>query len=94
MATELKLTKEDLIELEEFKKRNFQERMDFIAKHVEWMKSHPKEWSEDQNRVINWQMKDDVKMTPEILIDMQSGRTCEKMNKVENRTRMQRSKVR
>ncbi len=37
--------------------RNKKERLDFISKWVEWMKKHPKKWSKEQNKVIDWQMK-------------------------------------
>jgi len=47
----------DLKSLDESIARNQKERMEFIVKRVEWMQSHPKKWSKEQNKVINWQME-------------------------------------
>lgn len=41
-------------EFEEFKRRNFEERLEFIRKYAEWLKKTPnKEWSEQQNEIID-----------------------------------------
>ena len=50
----LKLTEKDLKELEEEKKRNFEQRLDFIDAYVEWLKKTPnKKWSKQQNKMLN-----------------------------------------
>ncbi|MDO8537595.1 MAG: hypothetical protein Q7S21_01800 [archaeon] len=41
MEFELKLSKKDLEELEEEKKKFFQERIDFHNAHLEWLKENP-----------------------------------------------------
>ncbi len=44
----------DLKELEEDKKRNFEERLKFIDSWVEYIKSHSdREWSEQQKAMID-----------------------------------------
>lgn len=49
----LKLTKKDLKELEEEKKRNFKQRLEFIDMYVEWLKKTPnKVWSKQQNKLL------------------------------------------
>ena len=43
-----------LKELEKFKKDNFQERLEFIDKYVEWLKKKPnKKWSSEQKNIIS-----------------------------------------
>ncbi len=43
----------DLKELEEHKKRNFEERLRFIDLYVEWLKKTPNEvWSRQQRRLM------------------------------------------
>ena len=50
--------KVDLEELKRDKEQNFRERLAFVDWWVEYMKNKSdKEWSEEQNRVINPQMK-------------------------------------
>jgi len=50
----MKTPKIDLKELEEFKKENFRERLEFIEKYVEWLKKTPnKEWSKQQKELID-----------------------------------------
>jgi len=47
----------DLKELEEDKKRNFKERLEFIKFWVEYIKTHDdKEWSRQQNVLIDSQV--------------------------------------
>ena len=46
----------DLNELKLAKEKNFQERLKFIDWWVEYMKKH-KNWSEKQNKVIDYQIK-------------------------------------
>ena len=54
MGKGLKLTKKDLKELEEEKKRNRQQRMEFVDMYAEWLKKTPnKAWSSQQNKLIN-----------------------------------------
>ncbi|OIO23147.1 hypothetical protein AUJ65_04265 [Candidatus Micrarchaeota archaeon CG1_02_51_15] len=44
----------DLRKLKADKKKNFEERLDFISRYVEWLKKTPNaEWSKQQNVVIN-----------------------------------------
>jgi len=44
----------DLKELEELKKENFRQRLEFIEKYVEWLKKTPnKEWSKQQKELID-----------------------------------------
>ncbi|MBI5636149.1 hypothetical protein HY993_04270 [Candidatus Micrarchaeota archaeon] len=46
----LVLTKKDLLELKEEKKRNFEARLEFIDLYCEWLKKTPnKVWSRQQN---------------------------------------------
>ncbi len=46
--------KVDLEELEEEKKRNFEERLKFIDLYVEWLKKTPnEEWSKQQKELID-----------------------------------------
>jgi len=41
-------------EFEELKKRNFEERLEFIRKYAEWMKKTPnKVWSKQQKDLID-----------------------------------------
>lgn len=50
----LKLTKKDLKEIEEEKKRNFKQRLEFIDLYVKWLKKTPnKVWSKQQNKLLN-----------------------------------------
>jgi len=50
----LKLTKKDFAELEEEKKRNFEQRLKFIDMYTEWLKKTPnKVWSRQQNKFLN-----------------------------------------
>ena len=54
MEKPLKLTEKDLRELEEEKKRNFKQRLQFIDTYVEWLKkTGNKKWSKQQNKLIN-----------------------------------------
>lgn len=54
-ASEVKV---DLEELKKFKKQNAKERLEFIDLWVKYVKSHSdKEWSEQQNMIINTQIK-------------------------------------
>lgn len=46
----------DLKEFKEVQKRNLAERLKFIDMWVEWMKKHPKTWSKEQKRLIEWVM--------------------------------------
>ena len=49
----LKLTKKDLKELEEEKKRNRKQRMDFVNMYAEWLKKTPnKVWSKQQAKYL------------------------------------------
>ena len=44
----------DLEELNAFKKKNFQERLDFIDRYTEWLKKNPnKKWSKQQKDFID-----------------------------------------
>lgn len=39
---------------EEFKKKNAQERLDFVRKYAEWLRKTPnKEWSKQQKNVVD-----------------------------------------
>jgi len=50
--------KVDLKKLRREKKKNFQERLDFISRYVEWLKKTPnKKWSTQQNKVISQSLK-------------------------------------
>lgn len=50
--------KVDLDELERFKKQNAKERLQFIDYWANYIKTHSdKEWSEQQNVIINSQLK-------------------------------------
>lgn len=50
----MKVPNVDLEELEKQKKRNFQQRLEFIDQYVEWLKKTPnKKWSEQQKKIIN-----------------------------------------
>ncbi len=43
----------DLEELRRFKEENFKERLEFIERYAEWVKSHSnKEWSSQQKEII------------------------------------------
>ncbi len=54
MGKGLKLTEKDLKELEEEKVRNRKQRMEFVKMYAEWLKKTPnKEWSRQQNKLIN-----------------------------------------
>ncbi len=47
------LTEEDRKEMEEEKKKNFEERMHFIDLYVKWLKKTPnKVWSKQQKKII------------------------------------------
>jgi len=51
--------KVDLEELKKFKEKNIRERLEFIDFWVEYIKTHSdKEWSKQQNIVIDSQIKD------------------------------------
>ena len=53
----MKVPNINLKELEEFKERNFKERLDFIDKYVEWLKKTPnKKWSKEQKELIDSQI--------------------------------------
>jgi hypothetical protein len=53
MEKGLKLTKDDLKELETEKKRNRKQRLEFIDLYTDWLKKTPnKKWSTQQNKVI------------------------------------------
>jgi len=56
MVREL-LKKVDLEALEKSIERNRRDRLEYISNRVEWMKKHPKQWSKEQNKVIDWQTK-------------------------------------
>ena len=47
----------DLKAFERAIERNRKERLRFISRWVSWMKRHPRKWSKEQNKVIDWQMK-------------------------------------
>jgi len=50
----MKIPNVDLEELEKQKKRNFQQRLEFIDQYVEWLKKTPnKKWSKQQKKIIN-----------------------------------------
>jgi hypothetical protein len=50
----MKVPKVDLEELEKQKKRNFQQRLEFIDQYVEWLKKTPnKKWSKQQKKIID-----------------------------------------
>ena len=50
----LNLTKKDLREIDEDIKQNKKDRLEFIDKHVEWLKKTPnKKWSKQQNVVLS-----------------------------------------
>jgi hypothetical protein len=50
----MKFPKISIEELEESKKKNFEERLKFIDSYVEWLKKTPnKEWSKQQNKIVN-----------------------------------------
>lgn len=54
MEKGLKLTKRDLKELEEEKKRNFEQRLKFVDMYAEWLKKTPnKKWSKHQNTLLD-----------------------------------------
>jgi hypothetical protein len=54
----IKDIKVDLKEMEEFKKKNAEERLDFVRYWAEYVKTHPdKEWSKAQNVIINGQIR-------------------------------------
>ena len=47
----MKVPNVDLEELEKQKKRNFQQRLEFIDQYVEWLKKTPnKKWSKQQKK--------------------------------------------
>ncbi len=59
-----------LKELEENKKRNFESRLKFIENYVEWLKKTPnKEWSKQQKKLIDSQLKSS-RMTKEEFLEM------------------------
>jgi hypothetical protein len=44
----------DLKKLNKWKKKNFEERLEFIKKYAEWLKKTPnKEWSKQQKDIID-----------------------------------------
>jgi len=48
------IPKIDLEELKKFKEQNFKERLEFIEKYAEWVKSQPnKVWSKQQKELID-----------------------------------------
>jgi hypothetical protein len=50
----MKVPDVDLEELEKQKKKNFQQRLEFIDQYVEWLKKTPnKKWSKQQKKLIN-----------------------------------------
>jgi hypothetical protein len=50
------ISDKELKQLKEWKKKNFEERMEFIKKYAEWLKKTPnKEWSKQQNDLIDSQ---------------------------------------
>jgi hypothetical protein len=52
MEKGLKLSKKDLKEIEEEKKRNQRQRMEFIDLYTKWLKKTPnKNWSKQQNKL-------------------------------------------
>ena len=54
MAKALNLTKKDLAEIEKEKKRNFEQRFEFIDLYTDWLKKTPnKLWSKQQNKFLN-----------------------------------------
>lgn len=53
MARGLKLTEKDFKELEAEKKRNRQQRMEFVSMYAEWLKKTPnKVWSKQQVKYL------------------------------------------
>jgi hypothetical protein len=49
----------DLEELEQFRKRNREERLKFVRWYAEWVKTHSnKEWSQQQKELIDGQFDD------------------------------------
>ena len=66
----MKVPKIDLKELEEDKKRNFESMLKFIEYYVKWLKKTPnKEWSKQQQKLIDSQLKSS-KMTKEEFLQM------------------------
>ncbi|MEI7961297.1 MAG: hypothetical protein WCI04_03090 [archaeon] len=58
MEKKLKLSKEDLNEINADKARNQKQRMQFIDAYANWLKKMPnKEWSKHQNKLLNSQIK-------------------------------------
>ena len=56
--TYMKLPKIDLKELERAKEENFQERLEFIDRHVDWMKkTNNITWSSAQKSIVNGKTK-------------------------------------
>ncbi len=52
MEKGLKLSKKDLKEIEEEKKRNQRQRMEFLDQYAHWLKKTPnKAWSKQQNKL-------------------------------------------
>lgn len=50
----MKVPDVDLEELEKQKKKNFQQRLEFIDQYVKWLKKTPnKEWSKQQKKIID-----------------------------------------
>ncbi|HLC56830.1 MAG TPA: hypothetical protein VJJ23_06340 [Candidatus Nanoarchaeia archaeon] len=50
----MKYPRIDLKEIEELKKKNFEERLKFIEFYVEWLKkTDNKTWSKQQAKIIN-----------------------------------------
>lgn len=52
----MKLPKIDLKQLEEMKRQNFKDRLEFIDKYAEWVLKMPnRKWSREQKRLIDSQ---------------------------------------
>lgn len=52
----MKLPKIDLKKLEEMKKQNFKDRLEFIDKYAEWVLKTPnRKWSKEQKKLIDSQ---------------------------------------
>lgn len=50
----MKIPDIDLEKLEEFKEKNFKERLEFIKQYVEWIKKQPnKKWSSQHKELID-----------------------------------------
>lgn len=54
MGKGLSLTEKDLAELEEEKKRNRKQRLEFVKQYAEWLKKTPnRKWSKQQNKLLD-----------------------------------------